>query len=157
MTTRCERESEVARALRAGGLSFELRDHVLKCTICAETQTAAGLMLEAASLLRAEDRPSSAGLIWRRAEVRKKEIAVKCATRPLIVMRILGVVYAVLCGAWFLRYVWRSNSARFLPDWYVPGSEKAYMASLIALVTIAVGAWYMLHDSRRSDAGVSSS
>jgi hypothetical protein len=156
MTTRCERESEVVRALRAGGLSFELRDHVLKCTICAETQTAAGLMLEAASLLRAEDGPSSAGLIWRRAEVRKKEIAVKCATRPLIVMRFLGVVYAVLCGAWFLRYVWRSNLVR-LPDWDVSGSEKAYMASLIALVTIAVGAWYMLHDSRRSDAGVSSS
>ena len=156
MTTRCERESEVVRALRAGGLSFELRDHVLKCTICVETQTAAGLMLEAASLLRAEDGPSSAGLIWRHAEVRKKEIAVKCATRPLIVMRILGVVYAVLCGAWFLRYVWRSNSVRLL-NWDVSGSEKAYMASLIALVTIAVGAWYMLHDSRRSDAGVSSS
>ena len=156
MTTRCERESEVVRALRAGGLSFELRDHVLKCTICAETQTAAGLMLEAASLLLAEDGPSSAGLIWRRAEVRKKEIAIKCATRPLIVMRILGVVYAVLCGAWFLRYVWRSNSVRLL-NWDVSGSEKAYMASLIVLVTIAVGAWYMLHDSRRSDAGVSSS
>lgn len=154
---RCGRETEVIRALRTVGLSFELRDHVLRCTVCSETQTAVRLMQETASLLPTEGGLSSAGLIWRRAQVRKREIALKRATRPLVVMRVLGVVYAVLCGAWFLRYVWHSSSARFLPDLDVSGSEKAYVAALIALVTIAIGAWYMLHDSRRSDAGVSSS
>ena len=37
----CERESDVVRCLRMGPLSPELRDHVLSCVVCEETQAAA--------------------------------------------------------------------------------------------------------------------
>jgi hypothetical protein len=157
MRMRCERESDTVKALRTGLVSSELQSHIARCRMCTETEAAARVVLATAASLRVEDGASRAGLIWRRAEARKKEIALERATRPLLVMRILSVVYVVLAGAWFLRYVWRSSSARLLPEWNVMGSEIAAMAALIALAAIAIGALYMLNDSRRSVGRVSSS
>ena len=145
------------KALRTGLVSSELQSHIARCRMCTETEAAARVVLATAASLRVEDDASRAGIIWRRAEARKKEIALERATRPLLVMRILSVVYVVLAGAWFLRYVWRSSSARLLPEWNVMGGEIAAMAALIALAAIAIGALYMLNDSRRSVGRVSSS
>ncbi len=156
MRMRCERESDTVKALLTGLVSSELKEHIARCGVCAETAAAAQVVLATAASLRVED-GSAAGMIWRRAEARKKEIALERATRPLVVMRFLSVVYVVLAGAWFLRYVWRSSSARLLPEWNVMGSETAAIAALIALAAIAIGALYMLHDSRRSGRRVSSS
>jgi hypothetical protein len=146
----CERESDAVRSLRTGLLSPELQNHVLSCTICTEARAAAQMMLQTASLLHVKLEPPAGALVWRRAEARRKEIALKRATRPLVFMRVLSAVYVVLSGAWFLHYFWRSDFLELLSDWSVLRSEGAWFTAVIALLAIAIGAGYLLHDSRRS-------
>ena len=80
----------------------------------------------------------------------------KRATRPLMVMRILSVVYVVVCAAWALRLFWRSVSLELSSGWDVFRSVTVGSGAAIALLAIAVGAWYLLYDGRRSDRGIAS-
>ena len=152
----CERESDAVQALRTGLLSRELREHVLSCAICTEAQAAAQVMLRAASLRGAGHEPPAADLVWRRAEARRREIALKRATRPLIFMRGLSVVYVTLSAAWFLHYLWRTSFVELFSGWTVLQSEATCFAAAIAVLSIVVGAGYLLRDSRRSGEGVPS-
>jgi hypothetical protein len=154
--TWCERESDVVEALRRGFFSDELRSHVRSCAICAETQPVAQMLLQTASIVRGEHAPSGAGLVWRRAQARKREIALKRATRPLIFMRGLSVAYVVLSAAWLLHSFWRSGSMKLISGWNGLQSETAFFGAAIALLAIAIGAWYLLHDSGRSGEGIPS-
>ena len=152
----CEREGDVVRSLRRGSLSAELRDHLLSCVVCGEAWRAAGVMLQTASLLRVEDGLPAAGLVWSRAQARKREMDLKCATRPLIVMRMLSVVYVVLCAAWALRFLWRSVSMELVFGWDAFRGGTVGFGAAIALLAIAIGASYLLYDGRRSDTGIPS-
>jgi hypothetical protein len=154
--TWCERESDVVEALRRGFFSDELRGHVRSCSICAETQPVAKMLLQTASILRGEHAPSAAGLVWRRAQARKREIALKRATRPLIFMRCLSVAYVVVSAAWLLHSFWRSGSMKLISGWSVFQSETAYLGAAIAVLSIAIGAWYLIYDSGRSGEGIPS-
>jgi hypothetical protein len=151
----CERESDVVEALRRDFFSDELRGHVRSCSICAETQAVAQ-MLQTASRLHVEYEPSAAGLVWRRAQARKNEIALKRATRPLIVMRAMSVVYVVFSAAWLLHYFWRSGSMESISGWNVLQSETAWFGVAIAVLAMAIGAWYLLRDGGRSGEGIPS-
>jgi hypothetical protein len=156
----CEREADVVRSLRTGSLPVELREHVLSCVVCAEAQSAAEVMLQTASLLRVEDGVPAAGLVWSRAQVRKREMDLKRATRPLIVMRVLSVVYVVLCAGWAVHSFWRPvvmELASGLNGWLNAfRSGTVGLGAAIALLAIAIGAWYLLYDGRRSDTGIRS-
>jgi hypothetical protein len=152
----CERESDAVQALRTGLLSAELREHVLRCAICTEAQAVARVMLRAASLRGAEHEPPAADLVWRRAEARRKEIALKRATRPLIFMRGLSAVYAALSVAWFLHYLWRASFVELFSGWTVFQSEATCFAAAIAVLSIVIGVGYLLRDSRRTGEGVPS-
>jgi hypothetical protein len=146
----CERESNVVEALRRDAFSDELRDHVGSCTICAETQRVAQVLLQTASRLRAEHEPSAVGLVWRRAQVRKKELALKRATRPLIFMRVLSVVYVALFAGWSLHYFGRPKFMELPYGWNVLVNECACFGVAIAVLAVAIGVWFLLHDGRRS-------
>jgi len=152
----CERETDVVRSLRTGLLSAELRDHVLSCVVCAEARSAAQVMLQTASLLRTEDGVPAAGLVWSRAQARKRESDQKRATRPLIVMRVLSAVYVVLCAGWALHSFWGSVSMELLSGLNAFWSGTVGLGAAIALLAIAIGAWYLLYDGRRSGAGIPS-
>jgi hypothetical protein len=146
----CERESDVVEALRRDSFSDELRGHVRSCSICTETQAVAQMMLQAASRLHVEHEPSVAGVVWRLAQARKKELALKRATRPLIYLRALSVVYVVLFGVWLLHYFWRPGFMELLSGWNVLQSETACFGVAIAVLAVAIGACYLLYDGRRS-------
>jgi hypothetical protein len=154
--TWCEREGDVVRELRVGALSPELLQHLRSCAVCAETQSVAQVMLQAASLRNAEYGLPDAGLMWRRVETRKKEIALKRAAQPLIFMRALSVVWVAIFAAWFLHYFWRAGFVELFPNRNVLASESASFAALIAVLAIVIGAGYLLHDSRRSVEGIAS-
>ena len=153
----CEREADVVRFLRTGSLSAELRDHVESCVVCAEAGRAAGVMLQAAALLRAEDGVPPAGLVWSRALARRREVGLKRATRPLMVMRVLGIVYVILCAAWVIRFFWRSVSMELEFGWDAFRGGAVGFGTASVLLVIAIGAWYLLYDGRRSDTGIPSS
>jgi hypothetical protein len=152
----CEREADVVRSLRMGSLSSELHEHVLSCVVCAETRSAAEVMLQTASLLRVEDGLPAAGLVWSRAQARKRESDVRRAARPLIVTRILSVVYVVLCAGWVLHSFWRSVSTELVSGWDAFRSDTVGFGAAMALLAIAIGAGYLLYDGRRSGAGIPS-
>jgi hypothetical protein len=152
----CEREADVVRSLRAGSFPVELRDHVLSCVVCAEARSAAGVMLQTASLLQVEDGVPAAGLVWSRAQVRKREMDLKRATRPLIVMRVLSVVYVVLCAGWTVHSLWRPVVMDLASGLNAFRSGTVGLGAAIALLAIAIGAWYLLYDGRRSDTGIRS-
>ncbi len=147
--TWCKRESDAVQALRTGVFSAELREHVLSCVVCTEARGAAEMMLQTASLLRVEDGLPAASLVWSRAQAQKREIGLRRAARPLAFMRVLSAVYVVLSAAWFLHYFWRSDFMELLSNWNVLGSESAWVTAVIALLAIAIGAGYLLHDGRR--------
>ena len=153
----CEREADVVRSLRMGSFSVELCDHVESCVVCAETGRAAGVMLQAAALLRAEDGVPPASLVWSRAQAQRQEVGLKRATRPLMAMRVLSVVYVILCAAWALRFVWRSVSMELEFGWDAFGGGSVGFGMASVLVVIAIGAWYLLYDSARSETGIPSS
>jgi len=146
----CQRECDVVEALRGGSFPDELRSHVGSCAICAETQPVAQMLLQAASVVRVDHELSDAGLVWRRVQARKQEIALKRATRPLIYMRALSVVYVVLFAAWLLHSFWRSSSMEQISRWSGSQDGTACFGAAIAVVAIAIGAWFLLHDGRRS-------
>jgi len=153
----CEREADVVRSLRTGTLPAELRDHVVNCVVCAEARRAAGIMSQAGSQLRVENELPAAGLVWSRAQALRREIGLKRAARPLMVMRILSLVYGVLCGGWVLRFLWRFLSLELSSGWGGFWNVTAGSGAAIVLLAIAMGAWYLLADGRRSGAGIPSS
>jgi hypothetical protein len=146
----CERESAAVQALRTGLLSAELRGHVASCAVCAEARAVAEVMLRAASHGNAEMEPPAAELVWRRAEALKKEMAWRRATRPLIFMRALGVVYVMLSVAWFVHSMWRSGWMELLSGWNVLWGEATSFAAATAVLAIVIGAGYLLRDGRHS-------
>ena len=145
----CERESDVVEALRRGCLSDELRGHIGSCSICAETQPVTQMLLQAASLMGVEYAPSGAEVVWQRAQARKREIALQRAARPLIFMRGLSVAYVALASVWLLHLFWRSGSMELVSRWSGLQDETAWVGVAIAVLAIAIGAWYLLRDGGR--------
>jgi hypothetical protein len=107
------------------------------------------MLLQTASLMRVEYASSGAGVVWQRAQARKREIALKRAARPLIVMRAMSVVYVVFSVAWLLHSLWRSGSMELIFRWSGLQDEIAWFGVAIALLAIAIGAWYLLRDGGR--------
>jgi hypothetical protein len=114
------------------------------------------MLLQSASLLGGEDAAPGAGVVWQRAQARKREIALKRAARPLIFMRAMSVVYVVLFALWVLHSFWRSGSMERISGWRGLQDETAWVGIAIAVLAIAIGAWYLLHDGGQSGEGVPS-
>ena len=116
------------------------------------------VLLRAASLIDAEQEPPAAGLVWRRVEARKKEVALRRATRPLLVMRALSVVCIVLSAPWLLSVVSLPNVTEVMSGWSVArdGIAEAGAAIPVLGIVIAIGACYLLYNGRRAGVGVPS-
>lgn len=100
----CEREQDIARAVRSGLWNAELREHAAGCEACAET------MAVAAFLQSGEDPAATvpeAGLMWWRLELRARREKRARALRPLVIAeRAAGVLFGSACVAVF---VWLST------------------------------------------------
>jgi hypothetical protein len=153
---RCEREIEVVDALRTGAWTAELDGHLRTCAVCAETRVVAGSLLRSAAALRMEQRPPLAGQVWRRAQTRKQEMALRRATRPLIFMRAVSIVCVIAFAAWLLRSFWRFADRGLIGGWGAMTAQTAAAGAAIAVACIAAGAWYLLHEGKRQDGAISS-
>jgi hypothetical protein len=98
----CEREREVARAVRSGLWSAELREHAAGCEACGEA------MAVAAFLQSGEDPVvPEAGLMWWRLELRARREKHARAMRPLVVAE--GVAAALVGLSCVAGLVWLST------------------------------------------------
>jgi hypothetical protein len=146
---RCERGTEVADALRTDAWTPELDAHLRACAVCAETRLVAGSLLRSAAALRAEIEPPAAGPVWRQAQARRQEMALRRATRPLIFMRVVSIICVIAFAAWFLRSFWRFADLGLIGGWGAMTAQTAASGAAIAIACIAAGAWYLLHEGRQ--------
>jgi len=88
MTMRvCERESEVLAAVRGGmwptGCAEELRVHVGGCAKCGELAVVGAAFQAERAAAVMEARVGSAGVVWWRAQVRRRQAAMEAVARPM--------------------------------------------------------------------------
>ena len=108
----CEREQEITEAVRSGrwplGCEPELRAHVESCRQCRETV----LLTSAFQRARVESGGAAVlphpGLLWWRAQLRRRNAAVERVSRPLagayVVALLLNVVALAAVFAWQARH-----------------------------------------------------
>jgi hypothetical protein len=137
---------EVVGALRTGLWSAQLSSHVESCASCRETRLVAESLLHYAASLRVEQEPGAADQIWRRAQMERQAMVLKRATRPLIFMRGLSLGCVVAFAAWLLhgfsRFDYREVFHGVPLGGILPGLA-------VAVLCIAVGAFYLLHEGKQ--------
>lgn len=146
----CEREAETAEATRAGSWSAKLGGHVQLCAACALMRQVVESLLNHAAELRKEHEPVAASLIWRRAQLRQQEMALKRVTRPLMFMRFLSLGCGIIFAAWLLHGLAPLQYRGLLRSWDGVGVGTAWTGAAVSLLCIATGAWYLLHDGKRT-------
>lgn len=138
----CEREREVAAAVRGGGLSAELSGHVAECGGCRETARVARALLG----MREVEVPD-AGVVWRRVQARvEEERLLRRATRPLAVMRALSAVFLGALAVWAVPAAWVLVEGHLGSAWV--------MGTVVSAAMIGVGVWGVWYAGRRAPSPV---
>jgi hypothetical protein len=98
---KCDKEQQVIEATRNGLWASSLRAHMRHCALCTQTELiVTSLREDAAKVERLLDLPP-AGMVWRRAQARRRERALQqAARRPFLIVGALGAVYAVVFLLW---------------------------------------------------------
>ena len=146
---KCEREKEVIEATRNGLWTSSLRAHLRDCALCAQTELiAASLQEDAAKAKRVLDLPP-AGLIWRRAQTRRRERALQRATRrPFLIAGALGAVYSVVFLLWGIFQLPQSVYRPFVAPSGLTGNVALAGAVLSAMLAI-IGSCVLLLQTKR--------
>ena len=146
---KCEREQQVIEATRNGLWSSSLRAHLRDCAHCTQTELiAASLQEDAAKAKRVLDLPP-AGLIWRRAQTRRREIALERATRrPFLIAGALGAVYSMVFLLWGIFQLPPSVYRPFVAPSGLAGNVALSGAALSAILAI-IGSCVLLLETKR--------
>lgn len=114
----CPRESEVRQLLERGqwqaadATAPELRAHVAGCRSCGELVLVTQAFQQARAAAIAQARPASAGVLWWRAQLRRRNAAVERIGRPLLGAQIFAVAVNLALVVGFL--VWQARNGA---DW----------------------------------------
>jgi hypothetical protein len=146
---KCEREQQVIEATRNGLWASSLRAHLRECALCTQTELiAASLQEDAAKAKRVLDLPP-AGLIWRRAQTRRRERALQRATRrPFLIAGALGAVYSVVFLLWGIFQLPQSVYRPFVTPPGLTGDMALAGAALSGILAI-VGSCVLLLETKR--------
>ncbi len=146
---KCEREQQVIEATRNGLWASSLRAHLRDCALCAQTELiAASLQEDAAKAKRVLDLPP-AGMIWRRAQTRRRERALQRATRrPFLIAGALGAVYSVVFLLWGIFQLPQSVYRPFVTPPGLTGDMALAGAALSGILAI-VGSCVLLLETKR--------
>lgn len=107
----CVREAEVAQSVRSGqwplGCAEELREHVAACGACREEArlTAAFAAMRKGAMSMAV--PQSAGLLWWKAQLRRRQEAMERLERPGLAISTAAITASVVVLAAVLAAVWK--------------------------------------------------
>ena len=100
----CEREAEMIEALRGGVLDAELEKHVAGCAICADTVAVSQFLQADSRAAQADDRPAPVlpdpDLLWWKAQLASKQMALDRATRSIAVVRKVSYLGAAVAALW---------------------------------------------------------
>ena len=146
---KCEREQQVIEATRNGVWASSLRAHLRDCAHCTQTELiAASLQEDAAKTKRVLDVPP-AGLIWRRAQTRRREVALQRATRrPFLIAGALGAVYSMVFLLWGIFQLPQSVYRPLVTSSGLTGNVALAGAALSAILAI-IGSCVLLLETKR--------
>jgi hypothetical protein len=103
--TSCSREKELRDLIAAGqwpaACPPELHTHVAGCRSCGELVLVAEAFRSARAATIAAAKPVPPGVLWWRAQLRRRNAAVERLERPLIGAQIFTVAVALLAGVGF--------------------------------------------------------
>jgi hypothetical protein len=110
----CPREPEVRELIQRGNCEPELRAHIDTCAVCAEAVQFAQLFqtARADSMLRAPI--DSAGPLWWRAQLRRRNAALERIGRPLRTAQIFAAAICLLATAGLVIFEERSGNSQGL-------------------------------------------
>jgi len=98
----CSFENELAQALRAGhwpeGCGEELRAHVKACANCSDLVLVTQTFLSARSESEQTVLCTSPGLLWWRAQLRRRNAATERVSRPVTIAELFALVVYVFVG-----------------------------------------------------------
>ncbi len=106
----CAREKEVTEMVRRGhwpqACTEELRAHVAACRSCGDLV----LLTQAFHVAKAESVPprmGSAGALWWRAQLRRRNEAIEKINRPIVGAQIFALAIALVVGLGVIGWEWR--------------------------------------------------
>jgi hypothetical protein len=146
---KCEREQQVIEATRNGLWGSSLRAHLRDCALCTQTELiAASLQEDAAKAERMLDLPP-AGMIWRRAQARRRAGALQRATRrPFLIVGALGAVYSVVFLLWGIFQLPQSVYRPFVATPGLTGDVALAGAALSGILAV-VGSCVLVLETKR--------
>lgn len=97
----CAREQELLDALGRGFVGAELDSHVTACASCSELRLVAGALLDDRAEAMLEAPIPSAGTMWWRMHVRRRQEAQATARRSLLIGQAATLVIALALVASF--------------------------------------------------------
>ena len=107
----CTREKEVMDLLRSGrwpaACEPELHEHVAGCSQCAQTVMLKSAFAAALATAKDEARLQSAGVLWWRAQLRRRNEAVERVNRPIARAQRFALLINLLAAVALLASQWR--------------------------------------------------
>jgi hypothetical protein len=107
----CNREKEVMALLRSGGWPAacepELREHVAGCNLCAQTVMLKSAFADALAQAKDEARLQAPGVLWWRAQLRRRNAAMQRVNRPIAGAQRFALLINVLAAVALLASQWR--------------------------------------------------
>lgn len=129
----CAREKELTHALRLGhwpqACSPDLRAHVAGCRVCSDLALVAGSLQAARTTATAAPQLPSAGALWWRAQLRRRNADLERIARPLLGAQIFAMAIVAAVGAGVMLWVARQGFAN--SSWF---RDLAHAFNLSALL-----------------------
>ncbi len=133
----CDLEGDVAQAARSGQWPAELRAHLDSCPSCADTALVAEFLAQPPET---EAAVPDAGLLWWKAEIRRRLEAQEKASAPIRWAEGAVVTAVLACLAYFL----------LVP---LPLDHWPWIAAVFSVFTLgAAGSWLFLTGERKAGA-----
>jgi hypothetical protein len=144
----CTREREVNEMLHRGhwpeACASELRDHVEGCRACSDLVLVTQTFQAARAHTAAMARPESAGALWWRAQLRRRNAAIARVGKPILGAQIFAFAVAMMAGAGVL--AWQARQGFHLWAWLEELPQALHLDALLpaAVPHIDGGAWLLV-------------
>lgn len=132
----CSQQERVAAAVLAGqwpdGCDSELRSHAETCETCRDLALVAQTIRQSRhAALQAPQIPSS-GLLWWRAQIRRRNAAIERMTQPIAIAEKVAVLMVLLAAIALIAWQHQQLTTWFSSVWG-PLSNAAQMPGLLML------------------------